>query len=90
MNTSSLFKLALATAVTLVAAHTGSTQNVGLVEPSSLVLTPGYPVQSFDTFYAGAAKMTLPEDITQRTTRGLNAARHNFNLPRLSERMLVS
>ncbi len=68
MNIPSLRKLALLAATTLAAAHTASGQNVWLVEPGALVLTPGYTAQSFDTFYAGATKMSLPDDITQRTT----------------------
>jgi hypothetical protein len=64
MNTPSLLKFALAS----VAAHMASAQNVWLAEPGSLVLTPSYTSQSYDTFYAGTARMTLPDDITQRTT----------------------
>lgn len=68
MNIPSFRKLALLAATTLATAHTASAQNVWLVAPGALVLTPGYTAQSFDTFYAGAAKMSLPDDITQRTT----------------------
>ena len=67
MNTS-LLKLALGSAALLAAAHPGSAQNVWLAEPGALVVTPSHTVQSFDTFYVGTAKMTLPDDITQRTT----------------------
>jgi hypothetical protein len=68
MKTHSFLKLAFASATFLGALHTGSAQNVWLVEPGSLVLTPAYSWQSYDTFYAGTAKMTLPDDITQRTS----------------------
>jgi hypothetical protein len=67
MNTPSLLKLVLTSAAALTAAHMASAQNVWLAEPGTLVLTPNYTHQSFDEFYAGAAKMALPADITQRT-----------------------
>ncbi len=81
MNTSSLLQRALGSAAALAAAHLASAQNVWLVEPGTLVLTPSYTAQSYDTFYAGTAKMTLPDDITQRTT----TLRFDYGLaPRLS------
>ncbi len=52
----------------LAAFHTASAQNVWLVEPGALSVTPNYSYQSFDEFYAGTAKVKLPADITQRTT----------------------
>lgn len=66
MKNTFLLKFAAA-AGTLLASLTASAQNVWLVEPGALVVTPGYTSQSYDTFYAGTAKMTLPADITQRT-----------------------
>ncbi|ACB73587.1 hypothetical protein [Opitutus terrae] len=68
MNISSLLKLTLASVAGLAAAHTGSAQNIWLAEPGELVVTPNYTFQSYDTFYAGTARMSLPDDITQRTS----------------------
>ncbi len=67
MNTPLLFKRVLLAAATLAAAPFVTAQNVWLLEPGALVLTPSYTSQSYDTFFAGTAKMTLPDDITQRT-----------------------
>ena len=81
MNAPSLFKLALASAAALAAAQTASAQIVWLTAPGTLVLTPGYTVQSFDEFHLGAVKTKLPDDITQRTT----ALRFDYGLaPRLA------
>ena len=68
MNTRSIFKHALLAATAAVAVQTASAQNVWLTEPGTLVVTPSYTSQSYDTFYAGTAAMALPADITQRTT----------------------
>ena len=68
MNTRSLLKLALASAALLAAARTSFAQTVWLTEPGTLVLTPNYTFQSFDTFFVGDAKMQLPDDITQKTS----------------------
>lgn len=59
---------ALLAAASLATTHFLSAQTVWLVEPATLVLTPSYTAQSYDTFYAGTAKTVLPDDITQRTT----------------------
>ncbi len=67
MKNSYLLKLAVASATLLAAAHTVVAQNIWLAEPGTLVVTPSHTSQSFDTFYAGTAKMALPADITQRT-----------------------
>jgi hypothetical protein len=61
LNRSSLAFLAAALAVPATA------QNVWLAEPGVLNVTPSYTYQSFDEFYVGTARMTLPDDITQRT-----------------------
>ena len=68
MKKSSLVKFAVATAAMLTAALSVSAQNIWLVEPGTLVVTPGYTSQSYDTFYAGDAKMALPADIKQHTS----------------------
>lgn len=68
MNTTTLLKLAFASAACLGAIQTGFAQNIWLTPPQALVLTPSHTYQSYDTFYAGRAKMTLPEDIVQNTT----------------------
>ncbi len=83
MKTISLLKSALIGAATLGAllAPTASAQNVWLAEPGVLTVTPAYTYQSFDQFYAGTAKVNLPDDITQRTT----ALRIDYGLaPRLA------
>jgi hypothetical protein len=80
MKLRSLLKFSL-TASALAAVPAGLAQTVWLTAPGSLVVTPGYTAQSYDTFYAGAAKMTLPDDITQRTT----SVRFDYGLaPRLA------
>lgn len=68
MNTPSFFKLMLGSAACLAAAQFATAQNIWLAEPGSLVVTPSHTFQSYDTFYAGTAKMALPDDITQRTS----------------------
>ncbi len=69
------------TVALLAATPLASAQNVWLVEPGALVLTPSFTSQSYDTFYAGTTKMTLPDDITQRTS----SLRFDYGLtPRLA------
>ena len=81
MNTSPLFKLLLGSAALFVVGHTAVAQNVWLTEPGAFVLTPSHTFQSYDTFFAGDAKMALPDDITQRTT----SLRFDYGLaPRLA------
>ena len=72
---------ALASALGFAAAPRAAAQTVWLAEPGSLTVTPIYTAQSFDEFYVGTTKMTLPDDITQRTT----ALRLDYGLaPRLA------
>lgn len=81
MNTPPLFKLLLGSAALLATGHAAFAQNVWLAEPGALVLTPSHTFQSYDTFFAGTAKMALPDDITQRTT----SLRFDYGLaPRLA------
>ncbi|MGH7958694.1 MAG: hypothetical protein ACREH8_17040, partial [Opitutaceae bacterium] len=83
MKTLSLLKTALIGTATLAAllAPRASAQNVWLAEPGMLTVTPAFTYQSFDEFYAGTAKMPLPDDITQRTA----ALRIDYGLaPRLA------
>jgi hypothetical protein len=42
-------------------------QNVWLTEPGTLVITPAFTYQSYDKFRVGKTRMTLPDDIVQRT-----------------------
>ncbi|MDP3073188.1 MAG: hypothetical protein Q8N18_23040 [Opitutaceae bacterium] len=61
-----LLRLALVAASLGFASH-ATAQNVWLAEPGVLVVTPIYTHQSFDEFYVGTTRMSLPADITQRT-----------------------
>jgi len=68
MKISSVFHSTFTAAVVLATLHSASAQNVWLVEPGTLAVTPNFTHQSFDEFYAGTVKMALPADIAQRTT----------------------
>ena len=67
MKHSTFRTFAALAALGLATAAPAAAQNIWLAAPGTLVVTPIYTHQSFDEFYLGTARMSLPDDITQRT-----------------------